>query len=73
MAGTDERPPEGADEPEQPEGGEQDRARAAPGEAGDAEPEFDAAGRELCPDGACVGVIGPDGRCKECGTPAEPS
>jgi len=23
--------------------------------------------RELCPDGACVGVIGPDGRCKECG------
>lgn len=23
--------------------------------------------RELCPDGACIGVIGPDGRCKECG------
>lgn len=24
--------------------------------------------RQLCPDGACIGVIGSDGRCKECGT-----
>ncbi|NVB78939.1 MAG: hypothetical protein HOV81_11125 [Kofleriaceae bacterium] len=23
--------------------------------------------RTLCPDGACVGVIGPDGTCKVCG------
>lgn len=23
--------------------------------------------RQLCPDGACVGVIGPDGTCKTCG------
>jgi hypothetical protein len=23
--------------------------------------------RTLCPDGNCIGVIGPDGRCKECG------
>src|SRR5579883_1949635 len=23
--------------------------------------------RELCPDGTCLGVIGPDGRCKICG------
>jgi len=23
--------------------------------------------RELCPDGACIGLIGPDGRCKVCG------
>jgi hypothetical protein len=23
--------------------------------------------RRLCPDGACVGVLGPDGRCKVCG------
>jgi hypothetical protein len=29
---------------------------------------FNPAERELCPDGACIGVIGPDGRCKECGT-----
>jgi len=27
--------------------------------------------RVLCPDGACIGVIGPDGRCMECGKPAE--
>ena len=24
--------------------------------------------RILCPDGNCIGVIGPDGKCKECGT-----
>lgn len=23
--------------------------------------------RRLCPDGACTGIIGPDGRCTECG------
>lgn len=27
--------------------------------------------RVLCSDGACIGVIGPDGRCKECGKPSE--
>jgi hypothetical protein len=27
--------------------------------------------RKLCPDGACVGVIGPHGRCKICGKAAE--
>lgn len=25
--------------------------------------------RQLCPDENCIGVIGPDGRCKECGRP----
>jgi hypothetical protein len=25
--------------------------------------------RVLCGDEACIGVIGPDGRCKECGKP----
>jgi len=25
--------------------------------------------RRLCGDGNCIGVIGPDGRCKECGRP----
>jgi hypothetical protein len=28
--------------------------------------------RVLCPDGNCIGVIGPDQRCKECGTLLEP-
>ena len=29
--------------------------------------------RALCPDGACVGLIGSDGKCKVCGTAANPS
>jgi hypothetical protein len=35
-----------------------------PGDASDAW-----AGRRLCSDESCIGVIGPDGRCKECGKP----
>jgi hypothetical protein len=27
--------------------------------------------RQLCPDGGCVGVIGPDGTCKACGRAAQ--
>ena len=27
--------------------------------------------RTLCGDESCIGVIGPDGRCKECGKPYE--
>lgn len=34
----------------------------------DADP-IDFASRKLCSDGTCIGVIGPDGRCKECGKP----
>ena len=30
---------------------------------------IDFASRKLCSDGACIGVIGSDGRCKECGKP----
>ena len=38
------------------------------------DPAFDSK-RRLCPDGACVGVIGSDGKCSECGRTAnvEPS
>lgn len=35
--------------------------------AGDAAAEW--ADRRLCSDGNCIGVIGPDGRCNECGKP----
>ena len=28
--------------------------------------------RRLCSDENCIGVIGPDGRCKECGRPGDP-
>jgi hypothetical protein len=31
--------------------------------------ELDLENRVLCVDGTCIGVIGPDGRCKECGKP----
>jgi hypothetical protein len=36
-----------------------------------AETETDAewGNRRLCSDGNCIGVIGPDGRCRECGKP----
>lgn len=27
--------------------------------------------RTLCSDGNCIGIIGPDGKCKECGKPYE--
>ena len=27
--------------------------------------------RTLCSDESCIGVVGPDGRCKECGLPYE--
>jgi len=29
--------------------------------------------RRLCSDESCIGVIGPDGRCKECGKPFQES
>jgi hypothetical protein len=36
--------------------------------AGDADDAFDD-DRELCADDACIGVIGANGRCNECGKP----
>jgi hypothetical protein len=36
---------------------------------GDGENSVDFASRKLCSDGTCIGVIGPDGHCKECGKP----
>lgn len=33
--------------------------------------ELDLAHRRLCPDGACIGVVGADGKCKVCGRVAE--
>ena len=48
------------DAPEEPEEPEEDGAA-------------DLSDRVLCPDGACIGIIGPNGRCKVCGTPLDPS
>ena len=33
--------------------------------------DLDWENRTLCIDESCIGVIGPDGRCKECGKPFE--
>lgn len=33
----------------------------------DAETDPEWENRTLCPDGNCIGIIGPDGRCTECG------
>jgi len=41
---------------------------AAPADAIVSDDDWDQ--RVLCSDGACIGVIGPDGKCKECGRSA---
>ncbi|MGD8560977.1 MAG: zinc-ribbon domain-containing protein [Desulfarculaceae bacterium] len=33
---------------------------------------FDPDKRQACSDGMCIGIIGPDGRCTECGKPYQP-
>jgi len=40
--------------------------------AGSGTDDSDWENRILCSDGNCIGVIGPDGRCKECGRPYTP-
>ena len=35
--------------------------------------DIDWENRTLCIDESCIGVVGPDGRCKECGKPYEES
>ena len=42
-------------------------ANIAQGDIAEAPADFD--DRELCPDGACIGVIGAGGHCSECGRP----
>ena len=45
----------------------QDQVRAAA--AGTLEGEVDFSKRTACSDGNCIGIIGPDGKCTECGKP----
>jgi hypothetical protein len=35
------------------------------------ETKFDPKRRRLCPDGACIGLVGDNGRCKVCGAVAD--
>ena len=39
-------------------------------EGGHTDDLFDDEERQLCPDGACTGLVGADGKCKECGRSA---
>ena len=45
--------------------------KEAASESAAAEEPLDWENRRLCSDGNCIGVIGPDGRCKECGRSEE--
>jgi len=56
-------------EPESAPIAEDNPPSASPGadEADASEDEWER--RQLCRDESCIGVIGPDGRCKECGKP----
>ena len=66
---------EGQAPDENEEGGEQtESVPESPVEASvhspeNPDPEWE--NRRLCSDGNCIGVIGADGRCKECGKPFE--
>jgi len=46
-----------------------DAYETSPEEEVDDDRDIDWENRTLCSDESCIGVIGPDGRCKECGKP----
>ena len=61
-----------ATEEETADSGETDAdADGRPAQESDADSDDEWENRRLCSDGACIGVIGSDGRCKECGKPYE--
>jgi hypothetical protein len=47
---------------------DEDEAPADRGPGAFSDPEWQQ--RKLCPDDACIGVLGPDGKCKVCGRSA---
>jgi|GEM_PF-212005 hypothetical protein len=74
---TDDPALDGAEPESEPAAETEDGAEESPddslddgdGDADDVAPDFSE--RELCIDGACIGVIGSDGRCRECGKQGE--
>ena len=60
---------EGEDEPRT--GADMDAQPAADASLREETEADDWVNRQLCSDGNCIGVIGPDGRCKECGKTLE--
>lgn len=80
VCGTQGTPPGPvAEGPRDPGSGHPGLAAVSPRDPGSGQPAgalasaddeaFDEA-RELCPDGNCIGVLGPDGKCKTCGRSA---
>lgn len=63
--------PDDGEGPESPEPGPDETPAPESMEDGDEQSDDEWARRKLCSDEACIGVIGPDGRCKECGRPYE--
>ncbi len=60
-----------AEAPEEPvQAGEPEDAAQASEDLPSSDEDWDS--RVLCSDESCIGVIGPDGRCRECGKPAGP-
>ena len=58
---------EAADEFDQPN----DEDHTTDDEEANSREDIDWENRTLCSDESCIGVIGPDGRCNECGKPFE--
>jgi len=63
----DDSPTIAGPEPEQSRDGDQEQTAADEQSEGIDDKEW--SNRRLCRDGNCIGVIGPDGKCKECGQP----
>ncbi|MBF0495154.1 MAG: zinc ribbon domain-containing protein [Deltaproteobacteria bacterium] len=49
------------------------QTEASPDPVDDSGEVTDFSSRVLCSDGNCIGIIGPDGKCSECGKPAGPA
>lgn len=65
MRGLNEEP---ADEDDEEDDDEYEDDEDEAEDSGEPSEEWD--DRKLCPDGACVGLIGPDGTCNVCGRSA---
>ncbi len=59
------------EEPSEPQAADSPPVADAAPKDNDQEFDDDWENRVLCSDGNCIGVIGADGKCKECGKPLE--
>jgi hypothetical protein len=53
------------------EGADEDMEEFLEDEDGETITDLEWEQRTLCSDESCIGIIGPDGRCKECGKPQD--